>query len=800
MKKVVALLTLLASLTYAVGLNVTPTASTTQSVDVAGAITAMPPTTSSSVYTLPTTKEGYIPQINSFNPKTGTIGFRVYDETNGVFLDGIKSYENNALKKTLSLTPEQEATINNTVSERENQLENRSNIAVKKYYDDLSAYKKELDSLYDKSNSTSSNSSYFKEFLSLSKFVVACLTLDNTVINIEQSMTTKSMVLQNRYSMNLGDSLNNSQNSQGATLANAKLQEYVKKFSIKTFFFVLEWQKENNKLIQQIKMFLIGIFLPLTLGYTGLTKLTKYAQQISDFDDLGEKGIVLVFIFIVFFVPSVTFNKSDKNNQMSQTYFQSWAVDTARKGVGFADRMTINTISSYSQWQMNNLGVVSNEDLKTAYTAQMKTKFNHDLYDIIFQNQCMGKYDFTKLAEVHSYIKNNDSIFFTDDELKTAKDNWVKNEKTPFPFGNRSQLWKISSTMPTLSLSACSQLEKDLRVLKNDMKEYEAFNTKLENMKNGDVSKDVGLLTTINSDGLNYATYLGFMYAPFILMQDYFVQNITDDTSPLSSVKNNERFKDFENDKFKSSVVEWLNEQNIPFIGSVIDTTGEKFVSILKVLPYRAIPIFGQVQESIYTPLHIMTQNSMLADIFAYATSTYTAYQITDSVLKFTPAFLMVVAGVWGFVFYAISLFVYYYVSPFLLAYALGSQQTEALRSFISRGVVLALKPIMIVLSIVVALVAVDLTQEILNFTEDVIMQNLITTYDVSGWKFIMFTFFQGLFHVISLVVKSAMAFVLVFKGSDIIMALFGFKDSGVSVKEVIGADIEKGTSKYTGQ
>ena len=799
MKKIFALLTLLASLTYAVGLNVAPTASTTQSVDVAGAITAMPPASASSVYTLPSTKEGYIPQINSFNPKTGTIGFRIYDETNGVFLDGIKSYENNALKKTLSLTPEQEATINNTVSQRESQLENRSNIAVKKYYDDLSSYKKQLDAIYDKSNSTSSNSSYFKEFLSLSKFVVACLTLDNTVINIEQSMTTKSMVLQNRYTMSLGDSLSFNDNQQSATLVNNKLQEYVKKFSIKTFFFVLEWQKENNQLIQQIKMFLIGIFLPLTLGYTGLTKLTKYAQQISDFDDLGEKGIILVLIFIAFFMPSVTFNKGDKDSQMSQTFFQSWAVDIARKGVGFADRMTINTISSYSQWQMNNLGVVSNEDLKTAYTAQMKTKFNHDLYNIIFENQCMGKYDFTRLAEVHSYIKNNDTIFFNDDEFKTAKENWEAKEKTPFPFGNRSRLWKVSSTMPTLSLSACSQLEKDLRVLKNDMKEYEAFNTKLENMKNGDVSKDVALLTTINSDGLNYATYLGFMYAPFILMQDYFVQNITDDTSPLSSVKNNERFKDFENDKFNSAVVEWLNEQNIPFVGSVINTVGEKFVSLLKILPYKAVPIYGQVEESVYKPLSIILPTD-LGDLAAYTAGNVLAYQITDSVLQFTPAFLMVVAGVWGFVFYAISLFVYYYVSPFLLAYALGSQQTEALRSFISRGVVLALKPIMIVLSIVVALVAVDLTQEILNFTEDVIMQNLITTYDVSGWKFIMFTFFQGLFHVISLVVKSAMAFVLVFKGSDIIMALFGFKDSGVNVKEVIGADIEKGTSKYTGQ
>ena len=68
MKKIFALLTLLMSLTYAVGLNINTInqTQTAQVFDVAGAITAMPPASASSVYTLPSTKEGYIPQINSF--------------------------------------------------------------------------------------------------------------------------------------------------------------------------------------------------------------------------------------------------------------------------------------------------------------------------------------------------------------------------------------------------------------------------------------------------------------------------------------------------------------------------------------------------------------------------------------------------------------------------------------------------------------------------------------------------------------------------------------------------------------
>ena len=61
----------------------------------------------------------------------------------------------------------------------------------------------------------------------------------------------------------------------------------------------------------------------------------------------------------------------------------------------------------------------------------------------------------------------------------------------------------------------------------------------------------------------------------------------------------------------------------------------------------------------------------------------------------------------------------------------------------------------------------------------------------------IMFTFFQGLFHVIALVVTSIMAFTLVFKGADMILALFGFKESGTNVKEVVGGDIENKAGKY---
>ena len=819
MKKILLILTLLSTIVFAKYIGVTvplDTANDTKSsttkdyIDVKGAIISMPKIVGSTMLELPQTKKNFKPQIQSLNSNTGTITFKVYDEVNERFLDGSTSYNNDKFEQKVQPKTNDIHKIDKIVKDRANQLGDNSNRAVAKYYKDLKEYKKQLSSL--DTSSTHTNSSYFKEFLTLSKFAVACLTLDNNVIDIEKSMLMKKIVLQARYTMNLKEAMPYTQGSQSTTLIDSKLQQYVKKFSIKTFFFILEWQQENNQLIQEIKMFLMGIFLPLTVGYMGMTGATKKVQKITSYEDYAEKGVMLIGVFILFFMPSTVF-KGQGNEQLQQTVFQKWAVDTVRGGVDFADKLTLNTVTSYSQWQMNNLGVMSNEQLTNVYTAQTKTKLTQKLYTKLYQQECLDKYEFTRLAEFQSYMKNSDTLFFTDEEYATSMANWEKqNAKLdygkPYPFGNREFLTK-GGTLPKMSLSACSQVEKDLRILNNDMKEYEKFELKLDNMKNGDITKDVQLLTKLTKDGMTYAKHLGFIYAPYILLQDYFVRNITDENSPLSDVKRTKKFSGVEDDKFKNEVLEYMKTSIFPneiASGYMMDYIGEMGVDILKILPYKMLPSFSPIQESIYNPIHnafvvatdmFTGKATAVIDVGAYIGTSLLAYNMTKTIMEFAPAFLMIVAGLWVVVFYLISLFIYFFVSPFILAYALGSQQTEVIRSFIARGVVMSLKPIMLVLSIVITLVALDLTMELLSFTEDVILQNMITINDVSGFKFIMFTFFQGLFHVIALVVTSIMAFTLVFKGADMILALFGFKESGTNVKEVVGGDIENKAGKY---
>jgi len=824
MKKIIVSLLIGASALFSAGLTLpsatNPTTNNEPTIDISGVVESMPKIVGSDLLALPKTKENYTPQIHSFNPKTGEITFKIYDNARERFLADTVSYNSYTFEKELKVEPEKLKAIDNIVKKRQAQLESRSNKSVSQYYKDMEAYKTQLKD----SSRTGSNYSSIKEFLTLSKFAVACVTLDNTIIDIEKSMQTKEMVLQPRYTMNLNEAMSYTQARQSTTLIDDKLQEYVKKFSIKTFFFVLEWQKENSLLIQKIKMFLMTIFLPLTIGYTGLSKLTKKLQKISDFDDIAEKGSLMIIAFMLFFMNQTTYqeNASNKDIGFSQTAFQKWGVDAVRTSVGFADEMTINTVSSYSQWQMNNLGAMSEKDLLGVYTSQEKTEKLYRLYDKIYHERCLGDYVINKLIEVNSYMKNSDTVFFSDEQFRRAMVNWNQQagqmESSIFPWGNRTQFWR-KETMPTLSLSACSQLEKEIRVLRQDREQYEEFNKKLEAMKDIDISKDVELLTTLSKDGLTYAKHLGFIYAPYVLLQDYFIRNLSHEESALNNVHRNERFKSFEEDKFNSSVTQWLKEQNMPNFAEWNDKAGETMVEIIKALPYKIIPSFKPIHDAVYDPLHIMVGGiptelgvSFLgfgvegdvgvgvratADLIAYMTGYKIAYEVTLSTLEFAPAFLMIVAGLWVVVFYLISLFIYFFVSPFILAYALGSQQTEALRSFITRGVVLALKPIKLVLSIVVTLVALDLTLEMLNFTKDVIIQNLISSYSVSGWMFIMFTFFQGLFHVIALVVTAIMAFTLVFKGADMILALFGFKEGGVDTKEIVGGDIEGKSDRY---
>ena len=201
MKKILLILTLLSTLVFGIGVTV-PTYDTADDtavkdyVDVKGAIISMPKIVGSYVLDLPKTKKNFKPQIQRFNPSTGTITFKVYDEVNERFLEGSTSYNNDKFEQAIKPKTDDIHQIDKIVEDRANQLSDNSNRAVAKYYRDLKEYKKQLSSL--DTSSTQTNSSYIKEFLTLSKFAVACLTLDNNVIDIEKSMLMKEIVLQAR--------------------------------------------------------------------------------------------------------------------------------------------------------------------------------------------------------------------------------------------------------------------------------------------------------------------------------------------------------------------------------------------------------------------------------------------------------------------------------------------------------------------------------------------------------------------------------------------------------------------------
>jgi hypothetical protein len=100
---------------------------------------------------------------------------------------------------------------------------------------------------------------------------------------------------------------------------------------------------------------------------------------------------------------------------------------------------------------------------------------------------------------------------------------------------------------------------------------------------------------------------------------------------------------------------------------------------------------------------------------------------------------------------------------------------------------------------VVVAIMAIDLFKNlsiILFDTNFALMVDLIKAQDKTTISW-FFMFLKGVLTVGTSIVATVSAFYLVFNGAEMILGMFGFKQSGIDVKEVVGGSVEAKTSKY---
>ena len=103
-----------------------------------------------------------------------------------------------------------------------------------------------------------------------------------------------------------------------------------------------------------------------------------------------------------------------------------------------------------------------------------------------------------------------------------------------------------------------------------------------------------------------------------------------------------------------------------------------------------------------------MLKNVVKCEIFAESNgyifgAFYTAY-LYEKILSYLPVLIISVAAILSFVGYIVTLCKYFYISPFVVAFALTTKRVDKIINFLITGVTIFFKPVLIVLFIYLAL------------------------------------------------------------------------------------------------
>lgn len=148
----------------------------------------------------------------------------------------------------------------------------------------------------------------------------------------------------------------------------------------------------------------------------------------------------------------------------------------------------------------------------------------------------------------------------------------------------------------------------------------------------------------------------------------------------------------------------------------------------------------------------------------------------------------------------------YLNLSPFLVGFAFARGQGDALKTFFVKGVLLGLKPLILVVVIVISVISLDLVkalntliieQQFDNFFAITMTQETLSTayaFSDNGLLFI-----KGAIALLISIIASAIVCYVVFNGASIIASIIGIdeKTSG-DVQNSVGNQVEQRSSRLS--
>lgn len=673
-----------------------------------------------------------------------------------------------------------------------------------------------LFTLKDKLNDLYTNAGTTK-YINLPKYMVAGLLADEKIIDIPTSITTNEVTLNSGYT--------NTPNLVSSDLVNPTLISRTVDALSNSVTFIINFLSSSDKILLSLKVMLFLFVGALSILLALSEQTTKKISKLQNHEDIAQKVFLGVFSLIVFFF---SVNKIETSTgQLSQTGYQQIIRPLMYLGINTADKLTETATSSVLRYKFAGVGVNLQEDFQALKDLEFKERIKNNYYKTLL-NECKTYYNTDATSQYVSLLNSN--TLFPPSEIIYTK-GLAGEEKRAINFYTRGMMngeaYLTQNEIPAVSY--CYQIERasynSNAFLSNLSFKIENYNSAISTQMENKINKIVDL------------TYKNISELGFVSIVNLGTTVMAFDTFSLLGKNENKQ----ENYEYK--LEEFRNQSGYDIqgfakpeeVGGITGLINSATYEVLTNAPYYAfVPfadnilkyinrVFNPVKESISawtsgaeTILSIMPFTRAFPKVLTIGINAVfdsiigmLTIFLLKSIIGALPLIAIIGAGFLVITFYFLSVEILYIVIPFASIFAFSTGNLDIIKNLIKHTFLLALKPILIVFSVIMALFAYDmlnsLNQVVVTgmFEPLFMLANDIQADSGSSPFFItgeitpshgagaILLFLKSTLILATSFITVFVCFYLVFNGANIMLDILGMRDGGFDVGGVIGDKVE---------
>lgn len=746
----------------------------------------------------PPFKDGFFGRIANFEFESGATTCYVYS----------KQSPQTAIGKVVNINQHCAETILNPTSV--NEIKSNTNTVNSHLF----SLKDKLNDLYTNTGSTS--------YINLPKYMVAGLLADERIIDIPTSITTNEVTLNSGYT--------NTPNIVSSDLVNPTLISRTVDSLANSVTFVINFLSQSDKILLSLKVMLFLFVGGLSVILAVSQQTTKKISKMQNHEDVAEKIFLGVFSLIVFFF---SVNKIETTTgQISQTGYQQIIRPLMYLGVNTADKLTETATSSVLRYKFAGVGVNLQEDFQALKDLEYKEKIKNNYYKTLL-NECKTYYNTDATSHFVSLLNSN--TLFPASEIIYTK-GLAGEEKRAINFYTRgmmnSESYLDKNEVPAVSY--CYQMERAYynsnAFLSNLSQKIENYNSAISSQMENKINKmvdltyknisELGFVSIVNLGttvmafdtfsllGKNENKQENYEYKmeEFRNQSGFDIQGFAkpEEVGGITGVINSATYEVLTNAPyyafvpFADNMLNYINRVFNP-VKESMSAFGSGVGAIISLIPFKGEMIGKAVDKVLSTGTNAIVDSIVgLITIF-----------LLKSIVGALPLIAIIGAGFLVITFYFLSVEILYIVIPFASIFAFSTGNLDIIKNLIKHTFLLALKPILIVVSVIMALFAYDMLNSLNQvvvagmFEPLFMLANDMQTDSGSGTLDMAQNFAHGLgagaillFLKSTLVLASSfitvfVCFYLVFNGANIILDILGMRDGGFDVGGIVGDKIE---------